>query len=74
MFKKLRLSTAIVIVLVVLALVVVVYGLWTIESAPDPLAQFIVKRSCSFVEWGDFHAFACTDGFVGSFAPLAPSP
>jgi hypothetical protein len=63
----------IVIIAVAFALISVV-AVVVIVNQPDPLDQFITQRTCSFVDWGEFQAFACADGFMGTFAPLAPTP
>lgn len=76
MWKKLKLSNTIAIALVAFVLFVLVIAVYnfTSWSVPDPLAQFITQRTCSFVDWDDFQAFACTDGFIGKYVPLEPSP
>lgn len=57
---------------IVTAVVVIMMVVALLSIKPDPLDQFVTHRTCDFVEWGDFHAFACVDGFTGRFSPLAP--
>ena len=71
MTKKMPIKLAVTIAVVVTLIIVAVIA---ITNQPDPLAQFVTQRTCDFVDWGEFQAFACTDGFVGTFAPLAPTP
>ena len=72
MIKKLKLNNVILIALIVVVLFATVFALFL--TTPDPLAQFITQRTCSFVDWDDFQAFACTDGFMGKYIPLEPTP
>uniref|UniRef100_A0A6H1ZB07 Uncharacterized protein n=1 Tax=viral metagenome TaxID=1070528 RepID=A0A6H1ZB07_9ZZZZ len=54
------------------AVIIVVIVVLLARTEPGPLDQFITRRTCDFVEWADFKAFACTDGFTGRYSPLVP--
>jgi len=65
----LKKSLVVVAVVAVIVLMVVVEVL-NVSQPPDPLAQFITHRQCSFIEFGDLHAAACTDGTQWTVGPF----
>ena len=72
--KKLKLNNAILIALIAVVLLAIGFVI-VLSITPDPLAEYITRyTNCKFVDWGDFHAFACEGGFEGMYIPLEPLP
>ncbi len=61
--------TTLLIALLVTALVVLAAG---IIFLPDPLDAYTVNRQCTFIQFADLQAAACTDGTSWLVAPLNP--
>ena len=68
---KIKMNKYLIIVAIVVLVLILLTILVVILNLPlDPLAQFITRRQCSFVEFGDLHAAACTDGTQWTVGPF----